>query len=252
MTRQVWAEVASALGSAVRGTSPVSGGDINDAYRVTLADGRVVFVKTNRSAPKGMFQVEARGLKWLAEARAIAVPRVLAVSEPDAEPFLALEWLDSGTYCADFDERLGQGLAALHRFGAPGFGLDHDNFIGRLPQSNETRPDWPSFYREQRLAPQVRRAAGHLGRDLQREFDRLYARLPGLVGETEPPARLHGDLWGGNVHATNSGAPCLIDPAVYSGHREIGCSQPTTKHSLYNGIGASASRYINCTLFWCT
>jgi fructosamine-3-kinase len=221
MTQKIWTSVASALGSAVRDTSRVSGGDINDAYRVTLADGRAVFVKTHRAAPKGMFQAEARGLQWLAEARAIPVPRVLAVSEDDAEPFLVLELLEPGQPPRDFDERLGRGLAALHQFGAPSFGLDHDNFIGNLPQANDVHSDWASFYGEQRLAPQVRRAARQLGGELQREFARLYARLPQLVAGAEPPARLHGDLWSGNLHSNDAGSPCLIDPAVYGGHREI-------------------------------
>lgn len=221
MTETIWARVASTLGSAVRDASRVSGGDINDAYRVTLADGRAVFVKTNHSAPKGMFQAEARGLKWLDEAGALSVPQVLAVSDDASTAFLVLELLEPGPHCHDFDERLGHGLAALHRFGAAGFGLDHDNFIGSLPQSNQARPDWVSFYREQRLAPQVRRAARQLGAEGQQGFDQLFARLPDLVGAAEPPSRLHGDLWGGNLHSDSTGAPCLIDPAVYGGCREV-------------------------------
>jgi fructosamine-3-kinase len=221
MVAGLWDHVGRALGSPVQQSSSVSGGDINDAYRVTLADGREIFVKTNGNAPKGMFQAEARGLRWLAEAGAIAVPAVLAVSNDDALPFLALELLQPGARRRDFDERLGRGLAALHRFGAPGFGLDHDNFIGSLPQSNTAQADWPSFYREQRLLPQVRRAARHLGTELQRRFDQLCRRLEEWLGPAEPAARLHGDLWGGNLHADASGAPCLIDPAVYGGHREM-------------------------------
>ncbi len=233
MAEKIWAQVASALGSAVSKTSPVSGGDINDAYRVTLADGREVFVKTHGAAPKGMFQAEARGLTWLAEAQAIAVPRVLAVSSDEAVPFLVLELLEPGARPRDFEEQLGRRLAALHRFGAPRFGLDHNNFIGNLPQANAAHSDWPAFYREQRLVPQVRRAARHLGTALQQDFEHLYTRLPDLVAEAEPPARLHGDLWGGNLHADASGAPCLIDPAVYGGHREVDLAMM----QLFGGFG---------------
>ena len=146
--------VARAMGSAVRSSCAVSGGDINSAHEMTLADGRVVFVKSNSVADPTMFAAEARGLAWLAQARVLRVPEVLAVGER----FLVLERISPGRRRSDFDERLGRDLAALHRFGAPGFGLDHDNFIGRLPQSNAPAPSWPDFYRSRRLEPQLRLA----------------------------------------------------------------------------------------------
>jgi fructosamine-3-kinase len=221
--------VAAALGTPVLGAQALSGGDINQAQAVTLGDGRVVFVKSNPRAPRGMFASEARGLAWLAEARALRIPEVLAVSDPtddqdDGGPaFLVLELIEAATRARDFDERLGRSLAALHRKGAPGFGLDHDNFIGRLPQSNAARPDWPSFYRDCRLEPQLRLAVdGHRApASMRAGFDRLFRRLAELVGPPEPPARLHGDLWGGNLLVDDAGQPCLIDPAVHGGHREV-------------------------------
>lgn len=230
-------EIDRALGSAVASARPLGGGDINDALEVKLEDGRRVFVKTNARAPRAMFPAEARGLAWLDEARAIRIPRVLAVSSEDGAgtPFLALELLERGPRRRDFDEALGRGLAALHRFGAPSFGLDHDNFIGRLPQSNTPRADWPTFYREQRLEPQLRLAEsrGLASRRMRDGFERLFAMLPALVGPEEPPSRLHGDLWGGNLHDA-VGEPCLIDPAVYGGHREIDLAMMR----LFGGFGA--------------
>lgn len=211
--------VAAALGSRVIGWEAVSGGDINDAHAARLADGRTVFVKSNASAPAGMFAAEARGLGWLAEARALRVPAVLA----QAPGFLVLEHIASGGRRADHDELLGRGLAALHRSGAPGFGLDHDNFIGRLPQANAPLSSWAAFYRERRLLPQLAMAveAGLASPAMRRGFDRLLPRLDECVGPPEPPARLHGDLWGGNAMPDEQGRPCLIDPAVYGGHREV-------------------------------
>jgi len=223
--------VARALGSAVQSSCAVAGGDINDANQMTLADGRVVFVKSNFGADPTMFAAEARGLAWLAQARALRVPQVLAVGET----FLVLERISPARRPPDFDERLGRDLAALHRFGAPGFGLDHDNFIGRLPQSNTPAASWPEFYRSRRLEPQLRlaRDAGLCGSAMARGFDRLFTVLDERVGPAEPPARLHGDLWGGNMIVDQTGAGCLIDPAVYGGHREVDLAMMR----LFGGFG---------------
>jgi len=217
--------LAAALGARVVGARPLAGGDINDAYEVRLADGREVFVKSNVSAPNDMFVAEARGLAWLADAKALRVPSVLAASGAnDLTPFLALELIRPARRRApNFDERLGRGLAALHRHGAPAFGLDHDNYIGRLPQKNTFGVAWPDFYRVRRLGPQLKAAvdAGLASARMRRDLERLFATLEDLCGPPEPPARLHGDLWGGNLISDDLGEPCLIDPAVYGGHREI-------------------------------
>ncbi|MBX3250345.1 MAG: fructosamine kinase family protein [Myxococcales bacterium] len=206
----------------------LAGGDINEAWAVTLSDGRAVFAKTNPRAPARMFEVEARALAWLAEADALRVPAVLAVGPS----FLVLELLSSARRQPDFDEALGRGLAALHRATPTTFGCTEDGFIGRLPQPNAPAPDWSSFYAERRLAPMLALAAP---RDaaLARRLDRLVARLPALVGPAEPPARLHGDLWGGNLHVDDRGAPCLIDPAAYGGHREVDLAMMR----LFGGFG---------------
>jgi fructosamine-3-kinase len=218
MQPSVRAGVEHALGARIERVTGLAGGDINQAYRAELADGRAVFVKTNEKPPPEMYPAEAHGLAWLGEAKALAIPEVLAVSSA----FLVLEFWD-GRPGRGFDEALGQGLAALHRFGAPSFGLCRDNFIGRLPQTNAARPTWCDFYRGCRLAPMVRSAVddGLLPDSVPRRFEALYAKLEQLAGPAEPPSRLHGDLWGGNLHITPDGQPCLIDPAVYGGHREI-------------------------------
>ena len=201
-------ELATALGATIVKRDAVTGGDINDASRVELDDGRVVFVKSHDRAPDGMFAAEVAGLEWL-RAGPLRVPRVLA----HGRDWLALEWLDLGGRPAL--ATLGRGLAALHRVTVPGFGFAAPNFLATLPQDNTPESDWPAFYVERRLRPLCRRA----GLELDRELDVLRER-PHRFGPPEPAARLHGDLWWGNV-ASCAGEPVLIDPAVYGGHREI-------------------------------
>ena len=236
MDARLEASLGAALGSRVLKARPLSGGDINDAYEVGLADGRAVFVKSNVSAPNDMFVAEARGLSWLDEAKALRVPRVLASAGADElTPFLALELIQSAPRASDFDDRLGRGLAALHRHGAQAFGLDHDNYIGRLPQKNTFGVAWPEFYRVRRLGAQLKEAvdSGLASARLRRDFERLFTQLEDLCGPPEPPARLHGDLWGGNLMTDDRGEPCLIDPAVYGGHREIDLAMM----KLFGGFG---------------
>jgi fructosamine-3-kinase len=229
---RIVAALEAAVGAKVAGERAVGGGDINRADAVTLADGRRLFVKWNAREPDGMFAVEARGLAWLAEADAVRVPRVVAAGQG----FLALELIEAAPPARGFDETLGRGLAALHRFGAPRFGLDHDNFIGRLPQDNRAvEGGWSEFYRRRRLEAQLRMAAdeGLATSRMRAGFDRLFAELEDLVGPPEPPSRLHGDLWGGNLLCDEAGAPCICDPAVYGGHREIDLAMMR----LFGGFG---------------
>lgn len=201
---------------------PLSGGDINAAYWVRTEQGEY-FCKTNDDSDLAyaMFAAEARGLERLSEA--MRCPRVIAVGQPPAPAFLLLEYIAPGQVpAARFAPMLGRALARLHQLTAPAYGLDHDNFIGRLPQSNHRHACWADFYREERLQPQLRAArdAGRLEAADIRRAEQLYARLPALY-PTEAPALLHGDLWSGNYLIAADGEPVLIDPAVYYGHREM-------------------------------
>ena len=207
-------EIGVTLGAAVVAMDAVAGGDINDGFRVRLADRRTVFVKVPKlDSPGGIFAAEALGLAWLREGP-LRVPGVLAASAH----WLALEWLELAGRPSD--AALGRGLALLHRLGAPTFGLDRDNFLATLRQDNTDAPDWPTFYVERRLRPLCERAALHRAiPDVGHKLDRLRASTA-QFGPPEPPARLHGDLWWGNVSACN-GEPVIYDPAVYGGHREI-------------------------------
>jgi fructosamine-3-kinase len=207
--------IAQATGCTVASQRAVPGGDVCQAMRVDLADGRVLFVKHRAGAPPGMFKAEAAGLRWLGQPAALRVPQVIAVGDE----WLALEWIDPGLPDPHTDEVLGRGLARLHRAGAPAFGADWPGFIGPLPLPNDPAGDWPTFLGACRLLP-LGRAAGLDARTM-RALDRVIGRLPDLTGPPEPPARLHGDLWSGNRMIDASGAPVIVDPAAVGGHREV-------------------------------
>lgn len=217
--------VAARLGSGVKLTRAVAGGDVSEAAQLTLEDGRRVFVKTREGCPPDLFAREAEGLGWLREARALRVPQVLAASDgrDGAPPFLALAWIESAPRVHDWDERLGRGLAVLHRAGAPRFGAERDGYLASFPQPNGPCDTFAELWVTQRLEPQLRRAldAGLGSSAIKRGFERVFARIDTLVGPPESPSRLHGDLWNGNILTDESGLPALIDPAPYGGHREV-------------------------------
>jgi fructosamine-3-kinase len=226
--------VARATGAAVAGGARAAGGSINEAWALELAGGGRAFVKTRADAAPGEYATEAAGLRWLAQTGAVAVPAVLAIGADGGLPFLALEWIDAGRLDASGEEELGRGLAALHRAGAPGFGAPPPGApaadgapaplrIGELTLPNDPAADWPSFYAQRRLQPLVALclARGTLSAAGARAVERVCERIAELAGPPEPPARLHGDLWGGNVLPAADGRARLIDPAAYGGHREV-------------------------------
>lgn len=193
----------------------VGGGDINEGWRVLWADGQRSFVKTRADAGPGEYAAEAAGLRWLGNPRALRVPDVLGVGED----FLELEWIEEGRIDAAGVEELGRGLAGVHDAGAETFGGGAPLRLGRLVVPNAPLPTWAEFYAERRLLPLVEPA--RLSRRAARAVGRVCERLEDLAGPVEPPARVHGDLWSGNVLAGRDGRPWLIDPIAHGGHREV-------------------------------
>lgn len=215
---------------------PLSGGSINDAWRLETDAGRF-FLKTN-SADRypSMFAAEADGLRRLRIAGPLRVPAVIAHGDDHDDSYLLLEWVEGGIKRPGFWTDFGRGLAQLHRHTQEHFGLERDNYIGSLVQRNTPERDWPSFFIHQRLEPQLKMA-----RDRKRveagmafRFERLFHQLDKRF-PAEPPALLHGDLWSGNLRCDSDGHPVLIDPAVYYGHREMDLAM--TK--LFGGFDAA-------------
>nr|MDT0663153.1 fructosamine kinase family protein [Micromonospora sp. DSM 115978] len=208
--------------------TPVAGGDICTASRLTLDDGSSLFTKSwpeNAAdpVPDGFFTTEAAGLRWLAEAGAVPVPEVI-VALPD---LLALEWVEATSPVPAAAARFGRDLATLHRAGAPAFGADWPGFIGALPQDNTpSQGSWPNWFAQRRLAPYLKISAdrGALAAADVALVERVISGIDGYGG-AEPPARIHGDLWPGNLLWGADGRVRLVDPAAHGGHRETDLAQ---------------------------
>jgi fructosamine-3-kinase len=209
------------LGSAVRASHGLSGQHGVSHYRLELADGRTAFAKIGPQASTG-FAAEAAGLRWLAEpARSgrgsAPVPAVLAVGDD----CLVIEWLEAKAADQAAASRFGRELAALHTAGADHFGAPWRGVIAGLPLPNDEADAWPDWYAQQRLLPFARIAAdaGSLAPADVRLIELVVARIGDLAGPAEPPSRIHGDCWSGNV-LWSGGRGWLIDPAAHGGHRE--------------------------------
>ena len=194
-----------------------------------------VFVKVAPVSRAAMLEAEADGLRELAGANAVRVPAVLGVGTDGARAFLAIEWIEFRTATPRTEAMLGEQLARLHRATAAGFGWHRDNTIGATPQLNPWTADWPGFFARHRLGVQLDLAerSGHGGRWLD-HGRRLCQALEALFdGHRPQPSLLHGDLWGGNRAADESGAPVLFDPATYYGDREADLAMT----HLFGGFG---------------
>ncbi|MFD6949150.1 fructosamine kinase [Nocardiopsis sp. TSRI0078] len=190
-----------------------------DISYAELADGTRLFVKAlPRGAPSsGVLTAEARGLEWLGRAFGSPALDVLAWDER----ILVLPWVEECEPTVQAAERLGRQLAGMHMTGADRFGADWPGYIGPLPMDNTPSDDWPRFYAEQRLRPYLRRALdqGALTPNDARVVEKVVDSVEDLAGDPEPPARVHGDLWSGNVLWREQDA-VLVDPAAHGGHRE--------------------------------
>lgn len=220
----------------VTGASRVTGGDINEAYRLSLADGAHVFMKANRGKGKSFFDAEAAGLTAIAKTGEIGTPKVFCCGEDgEGNAFLLMEYLRGREPGNRYWETFAQQLAAMHQAPTESFipagngpsgqangkyGFWQDNYIGAGSQRNTVCGSWAGFFRECRLKPQFCRASHYFGAGMGKKVDKVLKRTEEVLPEPEYPSLLHGDLWSGNVVTGNDGNAWLVDPAVSVGHRE--------------------------------
>lgn len=219
LPKSIRSSIEAQLDDGITAMEAVHGGDINQAQKLSFDSGNIAFLKWNKDAPENMFETEAKGLELLRSADTdLTIPKSLAISEN----YLLLEWIEEGGGKPDSSNGFGTELARLHRKSNSSFGLDHDNFIGKLNQSNTNHSNWPDFFALERIEPQIKLGveSGKLTRSVLREVEQLYKKL-GSIFPGEKPALLHGDLWSGNFMFTRSGEASIYDPAVYFGDREM-------------------------------
>jgi fructosamine-3-kinase len=181
------------------------------------------FIKRSRSTDPHFFEIEAAGLRWLADAGPGAA-RAVGVIDVSPEQ-IVLERVTAARPTRQDAEAFGRALAVTHAagseaFGSPPTGWGGDGYIGRQAMSMRPTPTWGRFYAEQRMLPYARRAreVGNLSRTGAELVERVAVRLiSGDFDDSRPPARIHGDLWSGNVIFTTEGV-VLIDPAAHGGH----------------------------------
>jgi len=205
---------------------PVSGGDINRAYLLSLSDGSELFMKANSRKNLDFFRAEVLGLAALKETGTLKIPEVKALGTDGDSAFLLMEAVNSGIRKRGFFEEFGIELAAMHMAASDSFvhggryGFTQDNYIGAGYQKNTAKDKWIDFFRECRLEPQLERASDYFDQGDRKRQLRFLDRLDSFLYEPERPALLHGDLWGGNYMCGSDGEPVLIDPAVY-----VGCNE---------------------------
>lgn len=235
-----FAALAAAIGASLRTqveprpAERLRGGSVNECYRFKSAHGPL-FVKVAGADALAMLDAEAAGLEELRRAHAVRIPSVLATGASADASYLALEWVALGAPSTAVEARLGEQLACQHRVRSATFGWARSNAIGTTPQDNRPTDDWPSFFGERRLGFQLALAYGRGYRpQLEERGTALLAGLGEfLLGHSPAASLLHGDLWGGNWAADESGDPVIFDPAVYYGDRETDLAMTR----LFGGFG---------------
>ena len=223
ITYELKKKIEEKTGTEIISSNSVSGGCISNACKLETKSGKDYFLKFNDFSSNDMFLKESNGLKELRKANTIRVPEVILAEES----FILLEHIQSGNPGRNYFENFGRKFAELHKYSSASFGFFEDNYIGSTDQKNvpseNEKENWTKFYWNKRILFQYKLAEknGYATSELKEGINELGNKIEEILsGSEEKPALLHGDLWSGNYMPDENGNACLIDPAVYYGHRE--------------------------------
>lgn len=229
----------------IKKSEAVGGGCISQAFKIYTSSGNL-FLKMNTRGPADMFIREAESLKAFHKSKNefIVFPKPLLAKEIDSEPgYLLTDYLEPGQSGND-DEKLGRGIAQLHRVENERFGFSHNNYCGSTKQDNTFKNDWVTFYVENRIGYLLKLIAtsGGWSSSDQRVSDSFLQKVPELLPQNSTPSLIHGDLWSGNYMYSRK-APALIDPCASYCDREFEMGMMTmfggfspTVYAAYNEL----------------
>ncbi len=236
MNHDLKSHLSNHLNETITKVSSVSGGDISEAYKINTPTNTYFLKLNNASNALSLFKAEAKGLQLINNTNIIKAPQVLAYDAFQDSAFLLMAFIESKSPSPKDFKKLGAQLGKLHKCTSEDFGLNHDNFIGSLPQSNQQYKHWVDFYTYERLLPQLKLARQKklLSNNECPSAEIIKSCLSSLF-KTIKSSLLHGDLWSGNYLISKNGTPYLIDPAVYYGHNEVDIAMS----KLFGGFGNS-------------
>ncbi|MDG1279482.1 MAG: fructosamine kinase family protein [Algoriphagus sp.] len=207
--------------ATLKSASLIAAGNHNQGIQLKSSIG-AFFLKLNFDHERDILTKEANGLRILKKSTFLKVPETYGSGRIGDYNYLLSEFIPTGRYQLDYWENLGIGLAHLHLTESNRFGFEEDNYIASIHQKNNQCSNWADFFIEQRLEPLAGKAYFDklIPLEFLKKFQEIYPKIESIFPD-EKPALIHGDLWSGNVLSNSSGEPCLIDPAVYFGHREM-------------------------------
>ena len=207
------------LNSNIKKISQMGGGSINSVFLVELEKSKIVLKINDSLKFPEMFENEKKGLLKL-NASGVRTPAIVFETARDKLAFLALDYIPNGNLRNW--ELFGERLAVLHMNKNEVFGLDYDNYIGSLKQTNKNEDNWKDFYSNQRILHLSKFALDKelLSKTDLKKIEILCLKLDTYIPFTEP-SLIHGDLWSGNLIFDEQGKPVFIDPAIYYGHPEM-------------------------------